>query len=232
MPAMPSLLEQQRAFGAALLDPRASDPRLRVYRANVFGNWSAALAGAYPVTRAIVGAEFFNAMARDYARAFPSTSGDLHEYGAQLAAFLDGYPKTRDLPYLPDVARLEWLAHQAHYAADARPFDLSRPSEARLAPSCALLESAWPLQRIWAAHQDGGDPATVDLGAGPDRILVHREGWRVAVCSLLAGDYRFLERLRAGDALGPALEAAVAADAAFVPRVAFAAWVQAGVVTQ
>lgn len=229
---MPSLLEQQRAFALALLDPALADEGLRVYRANVFGNWSAALGGAYPVVRAIVGAEFFELLARDYAQAAPSTSGDLHEYGAQLAAFLDGYVQTRDLPYLPDVARLEWCVHLAYYAADAPPFDLARPTQARLAPGCALLESAWPLQRIWEAHQDGGDPGSVDLGAGPDRVLVHRNRWRVEVCSLGAGDYRFLERLRAGAELGPALEAAAAADAAFVARVAFAAWVQAGVITQ
>ncbi len=229
---MPCLLEQQRAFAAALLDPGVADPRLRVYRANVFGNWSAALAAAYPITRAIVGPAFFEMLARDYAQASPSTSGDLHEYGARLAAFLEGYPQAGDLPYLPDVARMEWLAHRAHYAADAPPFDLSRPTEARLAPASALLESDWPLQRIWEAHQEGGDPAAVDLGAGPDRILVHRSGWRAEVCSLRPGDYRFLERLRSGEALGPALEAAVAADPAFVPRVAFAAWVQAGVIAQ
>lgn len=228
---MPSLLEQQRAFAAALLE-RVADPRLRVYRANVFGNWSAALAGAFPIVRAIVGPAFFELVARDYARASPSTSGDLHEYGAQMPAFLDGYAQAGDLPYLPDVARMEWLAHLAHYAADAPPFDLSRPTEVRLAPDCALLESDWPLRRIWDAHQEGGDPATVDLGAGPDRILVHRAGWRMEVCSLRAGDHRFLERLQAGDALGRALEAAVAADAAFVPRAAFAAWVQAGVIAQ
>lgn len=229
---MPSLLEQQRAFALALLDPSLADAGLRVYRANVFGNWSAALGSAYPVVRAIVGAEFFERLARDYSQVSPSTSGDLHDYGAQLARFLDGYAHTRDLPYLPDVARLEWLAHLAYYAADAPPFDLSRPTEARLAPGCALLESAWPLQRIWEAHQEGGDPASVDLGAGPDRVLVHRSRWRVEVTSLRVGDYRFLERLRAGAELGPALEAATAADAAFVPRVAFAAWVQAGVITQ
>lgn len=229
---MPALLEQQRAFAAALLDASAADPRLRVYRANVFGNWSAALAGAYPIVHAIVGPAFFEMLARDYAQASPSPSGDLHEFGAQLAAFLDGYPQAGDLPYLADVARMEWLAHLAHYAADAPAFDLSRPTEARLAPACALLVSDWPLQRIWEAHQEGGDPGTVDLGAGPDCILVHRPGWRVEVCSLRPGDYRFLERLRAGEPLGAALEAAVDADAAFVPRVAFAAWVQAGVIAQ
>ena len=228
---MPSLPELQAGFAAALLDG-GGPPRMAVYRGNVFGNWSAALAGAYPVTRKIVGTRFFDAMARDYALAHPSRSGDLHEFGARLAGFLEAYPHTRDLPYLPDVARVEWLAHRAYYAADAVPFDFSRPTEARLASACALIESDWPLAPIWEAHQEGGDPASVDLGAGPDRVLVHRPGWRVEVCSLRPGDFRFLERLGSGAGLGPALEAAAALDPAFVPRVAFAAWVQAGALTQ
>jgi uncharacterized protein len=227
---MPSLLEQQRGFAAALLAPAADSPRMAVYRANVLGNWRGALAGAYPVVQRIVGEDFFAALARDYAAACPSVSGDLHEYGAQLAKFLAAHEEARDLPYLPDVARLEWHAHRAHYAADPAPFDVSRPSEARLAPACALLESEWPLAQIWHAHQDGGDPTTVDLGSGPDRVLVHRKGWRVAVRSLRPGDYRFLERLGAG--LGAALEAAVAADSGFDPRAALAFWVTEGVITQ
>jgi hypothetical protein len=228
---MPSLLELQRGFAAALLGA-GGPPGLAVYRANAFGNWAAALAGAYPVVRRIVGAEFFDALARDYARAHPSTSGDLHEYGAQLAAFLESYAAALDLPYLPDVARMEWLAHRAYYAADAAAFDFSRPTEARLAPACSLLRSDWPLAQIWEAHQEGGDPASVELGAGPDRILVHRPRWRAEVRSLSAGDHVFLERLRDGAALGAALQAAASADAAFLPGVALAAWVQAGVITQ
>jgi hypothetical protein len=229
---MPSLLEMQRDFGAALLDPACAQARMRVYRANAFGNWSAALAGAYPIVRAIVGPAFFELVARDYSQAAPSVSGDLHEYGAQLAAFLEGHAPATDLPYLPDVARMEWLAHRAYYAADAQPFDFSRPTEVRLAPSAALLESGWPLAGIWAAHQEGGDPSTVDLDAGADRVLVHRSGWRVEACSLRPGDFRFLAALQVRRALGPALEAAAAADPAFIARVALAAWVQAGVITQ
>ncbi len=228
---MPSLLELQAGFAAALLDG-GDPPRMAVYRGNVFGNWGAALGSAFPVVRRIVGADFFDAMARDYAHAHPSRSGDLHEYGAQLARFLEAYPHTQDLLYLPDVARLEWLAHRAYYAADAAAFDLSRPTEVRLAPACALLESDWPLARIWQAHQQGGEPEAVELDAGPDRVLIHRPGRRVEVCSLQPGDFRFLERLRAGASLGAALEAAAVCDPGFLPQVALATWVQAGVLTQ
>jgi hypothetical protein len=232
------LLEAQAQFAAALFG-RAAAPGMAVYRSNVLGNWAQALAGAYPIVRKIVGEEFFEALAREYARAHPSASGDLNEYGAQLAEFVRRFAHTQDLPYLPDVARMEWLAHRAYYAADPKPCDLevfktAYPETVRvaLAPACALLASEWPLARIWTVHQDGYEgEIEVDLRAGSDRILVHRPKWRAQVLSLTAGHYRFLESAARGETLGDALEAAAAEDPAFEPSLALAGWVGAGVVT-
>jgi len=252
---MPALRDLQHALGAAIVDagrmatatalfrgaPGAASARLAVYRGNVLGNCINALAGAYPVVRKIVGAEFFEATARAYARAHPSTSGDLNEYGVGFAAFLEEFPPTRDVPYLPDVARMEWLAHRAYYAADSAPYDPARlaglPAERwtdlrpALAPACALLASDWPIARIWTVHQDDYSGAfDVDLGAGPDRVLVYRPGWKAEVVALATGDYRFLAVVLDGASLGEALEAAVAEDAGFDPAAALSRWVAAGVV--
>jgi len=207
---------------------------MAVYRGNVFGNWSQALAGAYPVVRKIVGEEFFEGLAGEYARAHPSTSGSLTEYGAQLAEFVSDFPHTQDLPYLPDVARMEWLAHRAYYAQDAAPSGLEGINEStrlRLTPPCALLVSDWPLGRIWTVHQDDYEgEVDVDLRAGPDRILIHRPRWRAQVRSLAPGDYRFLDLARQGRTLGEALEAATAQDPDFQPVLALAGWIDAGVI--
>jgi hypothetical protein len=231
---MLSLFEAQARFAGALLG-RAGAPGMAVYRGNVFGNGAQALESAYPIVRKIVGEEFFRGLAREYARVHPSASGDLNEYGAQLGKFIAAFAHTRDLPYLPDVARMEWLAHRAYYAADVAPFDLTSVCEgSRLAltPPCALLASEWPLARIWTVHQDDYEgEIDVDLGAGPERILVHRPRWRAQVRSLAPGNYRFLDSARVGKTLGEALEAAVAEDPEFDPSLALAGWVDAGVIT-
>lgn len=240
---MPSLLECQRAFAAALLDTSTTGSwGLRAYRNNAFGNWSGALANAYPIVRKIVGIDFFDALAPGYARAYPSTNGDLTEFGAHLAEFVSVFHGTQDLPYLPDVARMEWLAHLAYYAADAAPFDPRalagvapekyaglRP---RLAPGSALLRSDWPLARIWFVHQDGfeGD-LEVDLRAGPDCVLVLRNGWNVGVRSVTPAEYRFLDGAGRGETLGAALDAALRIDPAFDAAAALPRWVQAGAVS-
>ena len=235
---MPSLLEWQSQFGAALLS-RTGAPGLAVYRGNAFGNWAQALAGAYPIVRKIVGEEFFEGLARTYAIEHRSASGDLNEYGAELAEFVAAFPHTQDLPYLPDVARMEWLAHRAYYAANATPFDPTKISDSNpealrpsLAPAGGLLASDWPLARIWTVHQDDYEgEIDVELGSGPDRILVHRPRWRALVRSLAPGDYRFLDSVRRGKTPVEALEAAAAEDPDFDASAALAGWVDAGVIT-
>lgn len=253
---MRSLPDLQQAFAAALVRPAGDSAaalfrgpaslaraRLAIYRGNWLANAAKALAAAFPVVRKIVGAEFFDAMAREYVRAMPSRSGDLNSYGSKLPEYLETFAHVQDLPYLPDVARMEWLAHRAYYAAQATPFDASwlacLPAErsARLrivlAPACALLASQWPLGRIWAVHQDDYAGALeVDLRAGPDRILVHRPAWRAQVRSLAAGDWAFLEAAAGGAMLGEALAAAAAFDDEFEPQCALARWVDAGVIVR
>ena len=237
---MSELAALQRDFGAAIasLDkaaeaapvfrgpPQAALERLAVYRGNVVGACSKALAGAYPIVAKIVGESFFEGLAREYLRRFPSASGDLNEFGAQLAEFVAHFPHTQDLPYLPDVARMEWLVHRAYYAAD----EAAGPG-LRLAPACALLASPWPLARIWEVHQDDyTGEFSVDLEAGPERILIYRPRFRVLVGPLSAGSYRFLERVRAGAPVATALDAALVAEPGFDLGAALAAWIEAGVI--
>jgi hypothetical protein len=227
---MRSLLDAQRAFGAAILGG-GGPAAMAVYRGNVLGNWSGALAGAYPVVRRIVGEDYFDALAQRYASAHPSTSGDLNEYGRAFAQFLAEDPDVRDLPYLADVARLEWLAHRAYFAADPAPFDPARAGEARLAPACGLLASDWPVATIWNAHRPAGDPRSVQLDSGGERVLVHRPRWHAAVLALGPGDYGLLGQLAAGAGLGCALQAALAAEPGYDPVMALARWVPLGVIT-
>jgi hypothetical protein len=228
---MPSLAEAQAAFAAAL--EASSSEGLRAYRANVRGNWSGALAGAYPIVRKIVGEGFFEALAHAYADAHPSCSGDLNQYGEHFAHLLSRLEQTEDVPYLPDVARMEWLAHRAYYAADPRPFEARGDPAAwrlALAPPCALLASPWPLARLWEVHQDDyRGPLEVDVSLGGDRILVYRPRWRAAVCALGEGDYRFLRAAKRRATLEEALREACT-DPAFDAGAAPARWLEKGVI--
>lgn len=199
--------------------------RLALYRGNVGAAWEKALANAYPVVRALVGDEFFAALARAYGRAHPSTSGDLNRFGASLADFVARFEHTQMLPYLPDVAALEWTVHRAHYATDANVLARERlanisPREllgARftLHPATAWRESRFPIASIWSAHQAQSVirlPESLDRG---ECALIVRPRWRVEVMHSSAAEIAALAQLRDGASIDNAIGAALAVDTGF-----------------
>jgi len=230
---MPDLLAVQAAFAAALRDRDAvadataclaGDPalaarRLAIYRANVAATSARALGAAYPVARQIVGDEFFDALARAYLAAHPSTSGDLHEFGAAFADFVAVFPHTRALPYLPDLARLEWAVHRAYGAADATPVEPAalaavppgRQAALRLhlADGTTVVESVHPVRRLWEIHQPGFDGEFGVDWTVAQSALVAREGLRVTVTALSAGEAAFVRAVLAGAGFGDAAASAL-----------------------
>lgn len=217
--------------------------RLALYRGNVFANGRKALAASYPVIEQLVGGAFFDGLAREYGRRSPSREGDLTGYGDGFGAFLDDFEPVRPLPYLPDVARLEWAVHRAHYAADADRLDLAvlaaTPADRqgalrpRLHPACALLTSRWPSMRIWAVHQpDHAGDRQVAFDDATHGCLVYRPEWRVRVGELGLGEYAFLVSASAGATLERCVETALTADASFDLGQALAAWVEARVIVR
>ena len=230
---MPELLDVQSGFAAALRDVASTaatgrwlagdaghvDRRVAIYRANMVAAADKALSAAYPVIRQVVGDEFFHGLAREYQRGTPSTSGDLNEFGAEFAEFLAGFEHARTLPYLPDLARVEWAAHRAYGAADAPDWDAStlgavdpeRQADIRFqwSPGLAIVASGFPVVRIWTIHQPGyaGEFSVAwDL---PGTALVARDGFAVTVTECPAGDAAFLVASLAGAPLGEAAAAAL-----------------------
>lgn len=236
---MRSLRELQSAFVAAVFaneDGAAIDEALtpstercfEVYGNNVFANFTEALRAVYPVVERLVGGEFFAHVARRYVRDTPSTSGDLHRFGARFPAFLAAHPACRDLVYLPDTARLEWSMHEAFHAADHVPLDLhclaAVPPDQYDAlvfcmhPACRLLTSPYPVHRIWQVNQaDTAATATVDLAEGGVHLLVARPAASVEIELLPAAEFAALLELGQGSTLREAVEAAMERDTAFDP---------------
>jgi hypothetical protein len=199
--------------------------RFSIYRAAVLTNLGEALRAIYPVVDRLTGKEFFDYAARRFIRDCPSASGDLHRYGERFPEFLSSFETAVSLPYLGDVARLEWLWHEAFHAADHTALDLGRLAaipqkrwsrlRLTLQPGCRLLRSPYPVQRIWQVNQPGyaGD-VTVSLDEGEARVLISRAGYEVAVAAVRAGEYAFLEAAASGLELSRAVEAALAQDPA------------------
>ena len=198
---------------------------LDLYRGNLTATWNKTLVAAYPVLRQLVGDEFFSALARSYGMANPSVDADLNRFGERFAQFLDGFEHVADYPYLPDMARLEWALHRAHFAADANGIDaatLGALSPAHLEatrftlhPACSLLAVQWDVVALWQAHQSGSGVDFPQSMAAPGFALVVRPHYRAEVVPLGRAAHAALALLAAGADFGAALDAAFELDEDF-----------------
>ncbi len=233
---MLGLRELQAGFARALLgsddvisEAIAADGlpptlRLDIHRNTVLASLTEALADVFPAVCRIVDERFFRYAAAEFIRAHPPEQACLSAYGVKLPDFLATFPPCRELSYLPDIARLEWLLHRAAYADDARPLSpvsLSGVDEPErlvleLDPSLGLLSSPWPIDRIWRANRRGTDDAEpVDLSSGSVCLEVSRVADEVLLRSLDAGQFAFRAALSRRSTLAHAAEAALAADPGF-----------------
>jgi hypothetical protein len=192
--------------------------RLKIYRNNIVTNLTDALLATYPLIEKLTGEDFTTGLLRSYVLKNPPQEACLARYGAGLDAFINTFTPAQGLPYLPDVARLEWATNEAYYADDDKaltPQDLQNlpvenMSDLHLQPraSVRLLESRWPLTAIrdfCLNHCEDSD-ASLDLQQGGCRLMVYRSGLSVEVVSLEPAAYDFLQFLSGQKTLGEALE--------------------------
>ncbi|MDX8386089.1 MAG: DNA-binding domain-containing protein [Gallionella sp.] len=213
---------------------------IEVYRNNYRGNLHDTLAAVYPVVRQLVGDEFFRMMAKKFIEGHPSRSGNLHDYGSELAEFLEHFEPTTQLAYLPGMASLEWAYHRAYLADDAPDFDVERLATLapesyaelrwQLHPSCSLLVTDHPTAAIWQAHQEGAsDDFNIDIESGGDRLLVFRNQLITEIISIEAGSLHWLVQLQQGIPMGKATEATLAVYSGFDLTTTLRHWLAQGV---
>jgi hypothetical protein len=235
---MPQPSDIQDAFAAAVMNAGAPVPaaltshtaepprkRFDVYRNNIYAGLIAVLEGKFPVVARLVGQEFFAATARVFIGLHPPCSPVLMEYGGAFADFLASFEPAQDLPYLPDVARLEWAWNAAYYTADAEPLEASQvrqidPGEivemtVELLPSLSVVCSAWPVVTIWSANTADEEPAPIDAGSGGEDVMILRPAMDVEVRRLPPGGAAFVLALGQGRTFGEAAERAAKAENGF-----------------
>ncbi|WP_137895238.1 putative DNA-binding domain-containing protein [Ramlibacter sp. 2FC] len=226
----PSLLELQQSLRRSMVEGEDAEAgrhvvsaglaprqRLAVYR-NTFGQTLVrALRLSFPAVERLVGADFFEAAARDFIAGAPPRSSWLDEFGAEFPGFLERFAPAAALPYLAEVARLEWAVSRALHAPDADPLDpaalaaVGADAQARIRftpqPSLGLVACSFPADAIWRAVLDEDDAAlaALDLASGPAWLLVQRGPAGVEVLRLDEPRWRLVQVLCAGRPLGLAL---------------------------
>jgi len=217
---MLSLRESQEQFYRAIFDKNQTvtgidNSRLTIYRQTIFHSLQNALSTSYPVIGRLVGSEFFRFLTQQYIQQYPSVSGDLNRYGDAFFQLLQALPEVSELPYIADIAQLEWFVQLAENARDSSAFPIEKlmavapehyPSlQFFLNSSVFLLSSQYPIADIWLANQADND-GSVELQTGKFYTLIQRHDYQVTVTTLNAEQWTFLTAIEQGISFGAICE--------------------------
>jgi hypothetical protein len=250
--AMQPLPELQAQLARSLRDPAAplagiranglgAGRRLQVYRHNYESALVSALRAVYPVTERLVGEDFFIAAATVYVKQHPSHSGNIQEYGDAFPSFLDGYAPAATLPYLGDVASLEWRRLQAALAPTHTSMDLQALGQVSAEtlpelyfhpqPAVRVFESRFPVLSIWEFCQQAESEGELDLDLGAQSVLISRPDLDVRMRLLSAGEQAFLVSICRGLSFADACQAGLDVESGFDVQACFSAAVRDQILT-
>lgn len=197
-------------------DGVTSHNRLNVYHNNITQALRKALFLIYPLTWRLIGEECANGAAYAFIREGISlpTIGNLDDWGDGFPTFLEQFPPTQSLPYLPDFARFEWLKHVAYGAKDATPLtpldfkDMDpacyRELILKIHPSAQLFSSLFPLDQVLSVVE--GIVDSVQLENRKSHVLIIRPFQSVNVHWLSEIHFLFFTFLHEGFSLMETLE--------------------------
>ena len=184
-------------------EDKTSAQQLAIYRSSIFGGLKKALAETYPVTKELVGEEFFNMMSGQYIKEYPCKVQDLNDYGKELPAFIKNLKQARSVPYLADVAWLEWAYNialnsevQFNNIHEISQLTAEQQSHLKilLPNGSALIHSIYPVDKIWNMHSDDGD-SEIELNEKDRFVIVWKDLSKVKIDILSCEQYFFLQQI-------------------------------------
>lgn len=141
--------------------------RFGIYKGSIHGILTQALGLTFPVCKSLVGEKFFDKMCDLFIDQYPPTTSFFAEYGNHFAKFLSSFKPLQHIPYISDVARLEWARHEVWHKVRNQSFDFRQLAELAesdqanvkfiLADTMHLIQSNYRIDEIWFAHQQDSD---------------------------------------------------------------------------
>lgn len=215
-------LVSQSAFIQAAMNPDLDAPkgivgpdgmpapkRFSVYRNNIIVSLKEAMNDGFPAVASLVGTAFFAAMSDIYIRQNPPKSPILALYGLDFPKFIAEFEPAASLPYLTDVARLEFALRLAYHCADSTPVEAQAFTNANVlsatlsfAPTVSAIRSDYPITQIRAAALGGQQPT-----GGAEDVLITRPELDPIATAFPSGTAAIIDALQAGLPFGEAIEA-------------------------
>lgn len=156
--------EQKNQVRSYFLDPQYPDPHngLKVYRGNLVFGLIGAMKETYVFTRVLLGENNFNFFCRDFLYQNPSHNSDLIQYGEGFGEFLATRAEITHLPFIAEVARLEWALERVFYAQLEPSLTGELPEnwrelKPRFKKSVRLVKSPYKIHEAWLNFTEKGE---------------------------------------------------------------------------
>ncbi len=231
----------------SFLNPQAGVPgceRMRVYADGYVARLHEALCEVFEAVRFVIGEQRFFTLSSAYAKAYPSHDYNLSLAGRHFPAFAGADPLAASLPFIGNLAALEWRVCLAFRASLQPPLDPEKlatiPADSwdrlrfHFQPDTVVVASDWPIVDIWAARKQPREGVAISVEGRPQRALVYRSGLEVRCEPVELVQAELLAGLLAGKSLGEAWENALAqsAEPAEGPDVGawFTRWMRQGLI--
>ncbi len=178
---------------------------LDIYRNNTRSARIDTLELVFPVCNKILGNEVFRSIAREYVISDNDGLSDLNHYGEvfnrhfQLLLNIGRLPE--EYVYLPDLAKLEFIIHDAYYADNDPEFNFKlfeqkinneEPVYFQISASLGLVKSEYPIYKIWLNNQKQQIAKTIYAIEDTQYLLVHRDSYKPVVSPVSKFEYLLL----------------------------------------
>lgn len=160
-----SLLE-----GEIVSDDISAADRFQIYQNNFRGSLVEALLGVFPIVSAFVGEVFTRTAIKHFVEMSPPNEACLSSYGSAFSDFLKDYEHASDVPYIADLARVEWAVFDAQHQKEVTP--TVKENQRQLNPNVQLLSSDYPLLNLWMVGTGQLMPEAVHLEQGGQTLCV------------------------------------------------------------
>lgn len=222
-------LTYQQHFLQLLLQPVVSKNKgMAAYQYNRWAQAERALSISFPTVAQLMGKNFFG-LSRAFLLEHPHTEADWGSWGEAFPQFIFNNQHHIGLPYLSDVAQLDWLVHTAERQdKDTSSIDTIHILEKypadqigiKLNSTIYFLSSRYPLLEIWKFHQPNEDTThwstKVREALQDDNNLFHfvisQQKWQAKPLDISLPEYQFMQGLLGNRSLASLLDELAATD--------------------
>jgi len=180
-------------------DEISAEARLQVYQNNYQGTLTDAIIGIFPIVVAFVGEVFTRAALKHYIDQSPPREASLSTYGKAFPAFLQAYEHAADVPYIADMATLEWSIHALQHEDEVVRDANSAEDQLSINERAIFIDSEFPLLNLWMVGNGQLTPEAVHIDQGGQYVCVLLQEGQVQLFALSSAEQEILLSIQSGD---------------------------------